>query len=143
LYAITVSAIGITVTRLFLSQLLKRLSAIIVVFFSMAVVVIGAIALQYSTSLIMGLASTAVMGAGIASSFPVMLGYTASAFPRNSGTAFSIVIGIALIGNMLLSSFTGFVLDVFGIGRLNLLLIAFIIIMTGILSIVKYKLLKI
>ncbi len=143
LYAITISAIGITVTRLFLSQLLKRISAIYVLYFSMVVTIGGALLLEYSTSLVVGLSATALMGVGVASSFPVMLGYTASAFPGNSGTAFSIVIGIALIGNILLSAFAGFVLDQFGIGRLSLLLISFLIIMIGILSIVKYKLLKI
>ncbi|WP_234408866.1 MFS transporter [Marinilabilia salmonicolor] len=119
---------------------MKRIPAIYVVFFSMVIVIFGALLLQYSNSLFAGLAATAVMGVGIASSFPVMLGYTASAFPENSGTAFSIVMGIALIGNMILSSFVGFMLDMFGIGQLNLLLISFVIIMIGILSTVKYKL---
>ncbi|MGQ1891169.1 MFS transporter [Thermophagus sp. OGC60D27] len=142
LYAITVSAIGITITRIFLSQLLKRLSAITVVFISMAVVLAGAIVLQVSTSWLMGMAGIAIIGVGMASFFPVMLGYTASAFPENSGTAFSIVIGISLIGNILLSSLAGFALEVLGIKLLNLLIIAFVLIMTAILSMVKHKILS-
>ena len=143
LYAITVSAIGITVTRIFLSQLLKRLSPITVLFFSMATVMAGAIVLQFSTSWLMGIAGIAIIGVGMASFFPVMLGYTASAFPENSGTAFSIVLGISLIGNILLSSLTGWVLEIFGIRLLNLLIMAFVLIMTGILSMVKHKILKV
>lgn len=139
LYAITATAIGITITRLFLSQILKRISPIIIIFSSLAVIFLGIVILQYSTSLYLGITSTTVMGIGIAASFPVMLGFTARAFPYNSGTAFSIVIGISLVGNMLLNSLTGYILNQFGIEQLILILITFIILMLVILSFLKYR----
>ncbi|SFE99181.1 MFS transporter [Thermophagus xiamenensis] len=139
LYAITAIAIGITITRLFLSQILKRISPIIIIFGSMAVIFLGIIILNFASSLFMGISSSAVMGIGIAASFPVMLGFTARAFPYNSGTAFSIVIGISLVGNMLLNSLTGFILNQFGIKQLILILITFIILMLVILSFLKHR----
>lgn len=142
LYAITISALSITLTRLFLSQLLKRTKPYIVVWISLIIIIIGSLILQLANSFYLGLAGVGLMGIGVASSFPVMLGYAAVAFPRHSGTTFSIVIGIALIGNTLLNSFTGYILNLFGIDKLNILLISFILIMTGILYIIKYKLLK-
>ncbi len=142
LYAITISAIGITVTRLLLSQVLKRIKPYWVVFASMFIIILGALVLQFSSSFYTGLSGVAIMGIGIAASFPVMLSYTAGFFPHNSGTAFSIVIGIALVGNMLLNALTGYLLNIFGIEKLNSVIIFFILIMITILILIFYKLLK-
>lgn len=142
LFAITVSALGITLTRLALSQILKKTSSYRVVFISMLTIIGGALLLEFGNSFYLGLVGIAMMGIGLAASFPVMLSYTAGFFPANAGTAFSIVIGIALVGNISLNAFTGYILNTFGIGKLNVLVIAFILAMLFLLKIIDYKLIK-
>jgi fucose permease len=142
LYAITISALGITLTRLALSQILKKTSPYRVVFISMITIIGGALLLEFGNSFYLGLVGIAMMGIGLAASFPVMLSFTAGFFPSNAGTAFSMVIGIALVGNISLNAFSGYILDTFGIGKLNVLIISFILIMIFLLKIIDYKLLK-
>lgn len=142
LFAITISALGITFTRLLLSQLLKKIKPYRVVLVSMMVIILGALVLHNSSSFYIGLAGVGIMGFGVAASFPVMLSYIADFFPQNSGSAFSIVIGIALLGNMLLNALMGYLLDSFGIEKLNIFIIIFILIMIVILLIINSKLLK-
>ena len=142
LYAITVGALGITLTRMVLSQILKKTSPSLVVFIGMVTIIGGALLLEFGNSFYLGLAGIAMMGAGLSASFPVMLSYTAGFFPESAGTAFSIVIGIALLGNTLLNALAGYVINTFGIGKLNILIISFIFIMIFLLKIIDYKLLK-
>lgn len=142
LFAITIGALGITLTRLALSQILKKTSPYRVVFISMRTIIGGALLLEFGNSFYLGLAGIAMMGIGLAASFPVMLSYTAGFFPANAGTAFSMVIGIALVGNISLNAFAGYILDTFGIGKLNVLIISFILVMIFLLKIIDYKLLK-
>ncbi len=142
LYAITISALGITVTRLALSQVLKKASPYRVVFISMLTIIGGVLLLEFGNSFYLGLVGIAMMGIGLAASFPVMLSYTAGFFPSNAGTAFSMVIGIALVGNISLNAFTGYILNTFGIGKLNVLILSFILAMIFLLKTIDYKLLK-
>jgi len=142
LYAITVTSISIAVARLLLSQILKKVSQYKVLLSSLFIVISGVIILEMSPSFIMGLTGIGIVGFGLASSFPVMLDYTASKYPDNTGTAFSIVIGIALIGNILLNLLTGYVLQSFGVNKLNLLLGLFVLIMIALLFTIKNKLIK-
>ena len=142
LFAITVSASGMTLTRLALSQILKKTSSYRVVLISMLTIIGGALLLEFGNSFYLGLVGIAMIGIGLAASFPVMLSYTAVFFPANAGTAFSMVIGIALVGNISLNAFAGYFLNTFGIGKLNVLLISFILIMLFLLKIINYKLIK-
>lgn len=139
LYAITISCISIVVARLLLSQILKKVSSYKVVLISLFVLIFGVIVLELSSSFYMALAGIGIIGLGLASSFPVMLGYIGSKFPNNSGTAFSVVIGIALTGNILLNFLTGYILESFGVNKLNMLLLFFILIMIALLFKIKYK----
>ena len=56
--------------------------------------------------------------------FPVMLGITGERFKDLSGTAFSFVISVALIGNMLVNYMMGLISGKYGIS--NLTTVAFI-----------------
>jgi len=142
LYAITVSGISITVARLLLSQILKKVSSFTVVLSSLFITIFGIILLEISDSFIIGLTAIGIIGLGLASSFPVMLDFTANKYPENTGTTFSIVIGIALIGNILLNLLVGYILQIFGINKLNLILGLFVLIMTALLFTIKKNLIK-
>lgn len=142
LYAITIGAIGITVTRLVLSRVLKKHRPWFVVFISLIIVFAGVLLLEVGPSFYWGLAGVGLMGVGMAASFPVILGYTAEFYQGNSGTAFSIVLGISLIGNISLSALTGYILNVYGIEVLEWIFISFIVMMFIILKIIHSKLIK-
>ncbi len=142
LYAITVSCISIAVARLFLSQILKKVSSFRVVLASLLIVIAGIAIMKLSGSFWMGLTGVGLIGLGLAASFPVMLDYTAGKYPEHTGTVFSIVIGIALTGNILLNLLTGYILQSFGVNKLNSLLILFVLIMIALLYAVNYRIIK-
>ena len=59
-----------------------------------------------------------LLGAGLASGFPVMLGFAGDRYPEISGTAFSLVLSIALLGNTLMNYGVGIIAQKFGIEHL-------------------------
>jgi FHS family glucose/mannose:H+ symporter-like MFS transporter len=61
------------------------------------------------------------IGAGLAAGFPVMLGFVGDHFATVSGTAFSIVITIALAGNMAVNYLMGFLVGHYGLQHLTTL----------------------
>ena len=56
-----------------------------------------------------------LLGAGLAGGFPILLGIVGSRYSDLSGTAFSFVLVIALVGNILINYVTGFVAQHFGV----------------------------
>jgi len=58
-------------------------------------------------------------GAGLAGGFPIMLGFAGDRFSNLSGTAFSIIFVVALIGNMLINFLTGVVVHGYGVEHLT------------------------
>jgi len=64
-----------------------------------------------------------LVGAGLAGGFPVMLGLVGARYQNLSGTAFSFVLTIALLGNMLINYGMGIISEKFGIG--NLMIVTF------------------
>ncbi len=142
LFAITVTALGLSLTRLALGYLLKKWSPLVILFISMFTVLAGLVVLEFGGSFYIGLAGVGLAGIGLAASFPVILSYTAAFYPDGSGTAFSIVIGIGLFGNILLNALTGIVLERFGTANLNIILISCIVLMVILLKIIHYKLMS-
>ena len=70
-----------------------------------------------------------LLGIGLAAGFPVMLGYIGDKFAAWSGTAFSITLSIALIGNILINYLTGYITNSNGIS-----VYAYILVSAGILT---------
>ncbi len=58
-----------------------------------------------------------MIGAGLAAAFPVLLGYIGDLFPDRSGTAFSTVFVLALIGNMAINKTFGYIANLYGVQR--------------------------
>jgi MFS family permease len=67
----------------------------------------------------MAVISLFIIGAGLASGFPVMLGFTGNRFKELSGTAFSLVLSIGLLGNMLINYGMGLIAKSYGIRHLT------------------------
>jgi fucose permease len=64
-----------------------------------------------------------MLGAGLAGGFPIMLGFVGNKYRELSGTAFSLVLVIALAGNIIINYCMGIIAQAYGIQ--NLITVAF------------------
>ncbi|NLC50604.1 MAG: MFS transporter [Bacteroidales bacterium] len=106
LLSITVMILALTMARIILVWLLKKIDPNKILIFSILLAIVGYLLLikpTYTTTLI----GMACIGMGLASTFPIVLGKIGSLYSSLSGTAFSIALVIALIGNNILNSMTG------------------------------------
>ncbi|MDP4173102.1 MAG: MFS transporter [Bacteroidota bacterium] len=136
LIALSYLMLGLTVARLVLGFLLKRLPSYRVLFMCIGVAVAGSLCLMFASSLFSAIIGLVLLGIGFAATFPVVLGYVGDIYANLSGTAFSIVIVIGLIGNTILNYLVGAVSQSFGIKQFPIILLISLILMSFILSIV-------
>ena len=106
---------AMVLARLVLSRLLKRVSSQVVLFASLGLTAIGALLLMFATNYGVALAAALLIGAGLAACFPVVLSYIGDRYPAQSGTAFSTIFFIALLGNMTINKSFGFLAQIQGI----------------------------
>jgi len=139
LYALSIMVVALTIARLILGGLLLRISSKIVLYFSMVLIFSGLIVLYFSSSYLSAVSGLVLIGMGFGAGFPVMLGYVGELYADLSGTAFSIVLVIALVGNMSVNSLVAKVAHVYGIHHYLTILIICVIIMTIILAIILRK----
>jgi FHS family glucose/mannose:H+ symporter-like MFS transporter len=137
LYALSFSIVGLTITRLLLGALLKKISSLLVLFISLLLVAAGSLILIYTASYGMAFTALIIIGAGFAAVFPVILGYIGQLYANLSGTAFSIALVIALTGNTLLNYLFGIITNRYSISSLPVLLLACIICMLVLLILIK------
>ncbi len=124
LYALSFSLVGLTVARLVLGALLKKISSVAVLVFSLLLVIAGNLILYTTNSYTAAFSSLIITGAGLAGGFPIILGYVGQLYAQLSGTAFSIALVIALVGNTLINYSFGLVTDKYGIDYLPLAMLA-------------------
>lgn len=139
LYALSFSVVGLTVVRLLLGSLLRKISSFTVMVTSMLLVIAGSLVLINTGTYSVAFTALIISGAGLAAGFPVILGYVGQLYAQLSGTAFSIALVIALTGNTIISYLFGFIADKYSINYLPLLIIACIICMLILLFLIKQK----
>ncbi len=101
--------------RIVLSGLLQYTRSPRVLFVSIGITAAGGLLLLFAGGYGAALAAAALIGAGLAAAFPVVLGYIGDRYPAQSGTAFSAIFFIALIGNMTINKSFGFLAQSHGI----------------------------
>jgi len=124
LFSLTMLVVGMTIARLILTYVLKKIRPIRVFSLSCILIAISLVLVQVSGSLAMIWVSYFLLGMGLASGFPVMLGYVGERYAKLSGIAFSFALVIALLGNTLLNLLVGFVSRTWGIQHITTILIA-------------------
>ena len=134
LFALSYFVAGMTVTRLFLGVILKKLRPYVVMYISLGIAFTGTIVMIITTNYGVSVLGLILLGIGFAAGFPLALGYVGEIYSNLSGTAFSIVLVIALIGNMMINYLVGVISHTYGIKQFITLLIICIIFMTIILS---------
>ena len=118
LYALSIHIIGMVLMRLLTGSILRGVSHLVILWISLALIAIGVLSMQVAgvkSIVFMGLF---LSGAGLAGGFPIMLGFVGDRFSSLSGTAFSLVFVVALIGNMLINYVMGIIVDKFGVQQL-------------------------
>ncbi len=98
---------GMVVARLVLGFWLKQGDPARALFVSIALAMIGSTILIQSSGAVVAGFGIFVMGAGLAAGFPVVLGIVGDLHPHLSGTAFSLVLVMALTGGSLLPYIAG------------------------------------
>ncbi len=130
LYALTILNLGLLITRLALGFMLKKIRPFVVQFACLALILVGAILLLTSNSVTVAYIGVALLGIGFAPGFPVVLGYIGELYAEVTGTAFSIAITIALVGNTLLNYLVGSLSIPFGIGIFPVIQIISVLLMS-------------
>ena len=98
---------GMTLGRLALSSAVRRVAPARVLSGCLAIAFCGALLLILTRSVSLAVVGVFLLGCGFAASFPVVLGFVGDRYAHLSGTAFSIVIVMALPGGMILPYTTG------------------------------------
>lgn len=136
LYALSLYVVGMAVMRLLLGSVFRDVSARMILTISFLFLLTGCVLLQAAGTYTVAVAGLIGIGIGLAAGFPVMLGFVGNLYADVSGTAFSIVLTIALIGNMLVNFVMGVVAENYGVQHLTtvafillsaMLLLAFVI----------------
>jgi MFS family permease len=123
LFALSGYMLSLTVARVILGWILRKFPSGLIQFASMCLSGIGIMILMFSKNYALSAAGLFMMGAGFAAAFPVLLGYVGEVYQKLSGTAFSFVLVIALIGNISLNYSMGLIFNYFGIRYLSSLLL--------------------
>jgi FHS family glucose/mannose:H+ symporter-like MFS transporter len=123
LFALSGYMLSLTVARILLGWLLRKLSSHLVQFASMCISGAGILILMFSREYALSAAGLFMLGAGFAAAFPVLLGYVGEVYSKLSGTAFSFVLVIALMGNMTMNYSMGLILKHLGIRYMSSLLL--------------------
>lgn len=142
LISLTVMSISLTVSRLLLGIALKKIEAYKVLLSGLLITFSGLILMKFGTSYSIGMVGIGMVGFGAAAAFPVMLGYVGTMFPDISGAAFSLVLVMALTGNMLLNALGGIVFETYKVASFSLYMMAIILIMLILLYFIILKLKK-
>jgi MFS family permease len=138
LYALSIFVTGIAVGRLLLGSVLKKVSLRITIIVSLVVSQIGIIIIMFSIHFPATLFGLILLGFGFAAGFPIMLGIVGEIYSSISGTAFSFVFTIALIGNMILNYLTGILAHSYNV-RAFTVIIAISIAIMFVLQVIIFK----
>ena len=122
LFSLTCLVAGMTIMRIILGWALHHLRSGLVLVMSIALSVAGSLLILLVESHFAAEVGMAILGAGLAACFPVIMGQVAGKYSRLSGTALSIVLVIALLGNMGCNYGMGIIANRWGTGLLPLVI---------------------
>jgi fucose permease len=85
---------------------------------SFGLILLGLILIKTDISFNITVIGLVFLGGGLAGGFPIMLGFVGNRYSELSGTAFSLVLFIALLGNILINYGMGVIAQNFGVHHL-------------------------
>jgi fucose permease len=132
--------LGMMLVRLALGWLLRRASPARVLLGCLGIALVGAFLLLGTESVAAAGAGVFLLGCGFAATYPVVLGFVGDRYEQLSGTAFSVVIVIALAGGMLLPYATGALGAVYGLRGSFLIIPTALVLLAALLLVVTRRL---
>lgn len=140
LFTLSLFVAGLCVARLLLGKILRVMNPYTVLLLSVCILMGSAVIIWTFQTHLLSLIGLVGFGFGLAAGFPVVLGYVGKMYKELTGTAFSLVITIALIGNVLSNHLMGWVSQYFGIGFYPVLLMLLVLVMGGLILGLRRKL---
>lgn len=119
LYALSLHVTGMIIMRLLMGSVFRSASQFKIMWWGLALLLTGILLMQASRDQTIVMTGLFISGAGLAQGFPVMLGFVGERFASLSGTAFSFVFVVALIGNMLVNYLMGLIVHHYGVRHLT------------------------
>jgi FHS family glucose/mannose:H+ symporter-like MFS transporter len=114
LFSLTWLVAGMTFMRLILGWALHHVRSHLVLVGSVGLSIAGSLVVLLTETQFATYAGMTILGAGLAACFPVIMGLVVGKYDRLSGTALSIVLVLALLGNMLCNYGMGVVANTWG-----------------------------
>ena len=114
LFSLTCLVAGMTAMRLILGWALNHIPSGLALVVSIGLSIVGSLLIHLTGTRFAAYAGMALLGAGLAACFPVIMGQVAGKYAQLSGTALSIVLVMALLGNMLCNYGMGFLANTWG-----------------------------
>jgi fucose permease len=114
LFSLTCLVAGMTAMRLILGWALHHIRSGLVLVLSVFLSVSGSLIIVITEAEITTYAGMAILGAGLSACFPVIMGQVAGKYSHLSGTALSVVLVLALLGNMLCNYCMGIIAGTWG-----------------------------
>ena len=118
LYALSLHIAGMITMRLLTGSVFRLVSQVKMMWACLILLFAGIFLMQMSAKGLI-VAGLVLSGAGLAGGFPIMLGFVGERFAALSGTAFSFVFVVALVGNMLINYAMGFIVHNYGVQHLS------------------------
>lgn len=132
---------GMVSMRLVTGILIRNMPPAKMLFISFILLITGIALVISGKAATVTLSGFFLIGTGLANGFPVMLGLAGERYEKLSGTAFSFVLTIGLLGNMIINYAMGVISELSGIRNLVLVITfeTLIMILLGILIFKNYK----
>jgi fucose permease len=118
LYALSSFVGGMVGMRLLIGSIFRPWHPGKLLTLSFILTVLGLILLKTGSSYALAISGLILLGSGLSGGFPIMLGFVGNLYAELSGTAFSLVFFIALMGNTLINFLMGLVAQNFGVDHL-------------------------
>ena len=147
LFALSLFVAGMAVMRLLSGSVFRNTAIKKIWVGSFSMILSGLIFLAVGKTFNLSIIGLILLGAGLAGGFPIMLGFVGNRYKELSGTAFSLVLVIALLGNMIVNYLMGIIAQTYGISHLITVafveLIVMMVLCTAILKKIKQQQIKI
>lgn len=131
---------GMMLARLALGTFLRSVPPVRVMYVCISIGLIGATTLLMTTSVSVAAIGVFMLGVGFAATFPTVLGFVGERYANLSGTAFSLVIAMALCGGMLLPWLAGVLGKSYGMRASFIIVPAALVLLAVLLGILSRRL---
>ncbi|HKK43506.1 MAG TPA: MFS transporter [Bacteroidales bacterium] len=118
LFTLSLFVAGMTIMRLLAGTAFRNIGIRKIITVSFVLILVSIVLIKSSVSTMLVMTGFMITGFGLAYGFPTMLGFVGERYKELSGTAFSFVISIGLIGNMSLNYSMGLIAQKSGISSM-------------------------